>query len=264
MPLPDPHVDTLNQRAVRSHLLALRSRLAGDRFLAALDRHRETLAKANFNPAQPRQPPGGPGAGQWVYEEGYAQGRQPGASVPRTPAARPGIGHNGGPSLDRPPDIPKLDPGDQASRLAKAKEAAKWLALFGARRVPQVALALAAIEGAAWLRTELPAIRSYRDPPKSLEELVGNARQARPGYERHHIVEQQAGGPDGFPRSMIEGAGNVVSIPKYRHREISDWYQTKNPDFGMLSPRDYLRGKSLEEHIRVGHQAMREKGVLNP
>lgn len=54
MPQPDPHVDTLHQRAVRSHLLALRSRLAGDRFLATLDRHREMPAKANFNPAQPR------------------------------------------------------------------------------------------------------------------------------------------------------------------------------------------------------------------
>lgn len=97
-----------------------------------------------------------------------------------------------------------------------------------------------------------------------MDELVANARQARPGYEKHHIVEQRAGGPNGFPRSMIDGGGNVVSVPKYRHREISDWYQKKNPDFGMLSPREYLRGRSWEDHVRVGHQAMRKKGVLKP
>jgi hypothetical protein len=161
-----------NRRALRQRQTALARRRAGDAMIAALDRLGALIAKANFNPDQPRMPGPGPGAGQWMYVEGYAQGRQP------------GIGHNGGPALADPPDIPKQDPGDKASRLAKAKQAAKWLAMFGARRVPQVAAALAAIEAADWLRTELPSIRSNLDAPKTMERLTTAAREARPGYHR--------------------------------------------------------------------------------
>jgi hypothetical protein len=235
----------------RARANALRSRLAGERMLAAFDRFIALVRKAGFNPDQPRQPGPGPGAGQWMYVEGYAQGRQP------------GIGHNGGPPLTDPPEIPKQDPGDKASRLAKAKAVAKWLAMFGARRIPQVAAALAAIEAADWLRTELPSIRTYRDAPKTYDELVNGAREPRPGYHKHHVVEQQSAN-DGIPRSMIDGIDNIVSVPIYRHRQITGWYQTPIPEFGGLSPRDYLRGKDWSEHVRVGRYALERFGVLKP
>ena len=36
-----------------------------------------------------------------------------------------------------------------------------------------------------------------------------------------------------------------LSIPTLKHWEINAWYSTPNEDFNGLSPRDYLRGKSL-------------------
>ena len=69
---------------------------------------------------------------------------------------------------------------------------------------------------------------------------------------------------DGYPRSMIEAPENKVRIPTYSHWDINAWYQTKNDDFGGLSPRDYLRGKSWEERKRVGLDALILHGVLKP
>jgi hypothetical protein len=57
---------------------------------------------------------------------------------------------------------------------------------------------------------------------------------------------------------------NVVSVPIYKHREISAWYQQCNPDFGGLSPRAYLRGKDWSERVRIGNSALRKFGVLKP
>ncbi|MET3893540.1 hypothetical protein ABIE41_004616 [Bosea sp. OAE506] len=61
---------------------------------------------------------------------------------------------------------------------------------------------------------------------------------------------------------MLDGPGNVVSVPRYKHHEITDWYSRPNTDFGMQSPRSYLRGRDWTEHVRVGHEALRPFGVL--
>ena len=248
MPLFSSQQLAINRRAVRVRYNALACKRAGDRMMAALARLGVLVEKANFNPDQPRAPGPGPGAGQWIYVEGYARG----------------IGHNEGPPLVEPPDIPKQEPADKASRLAKAKEVAKWLAMFGARRIPQVAVALAAIEAATWLHKELPSIRSNLDEPKTMDELIAGAREARPGYHRHHIVEQTQAERDGYPRSIIDGLDNVASVPIYKHREISAWYQKANPEFGGLSPREYLRGKDWSERNIVGLEALKRVGVLKP
>ena len=108
----------------------------------------------------------------------------------------------------------------------------------------------------------MPSVTSYQDAPKTLSELQQNAGKRRPGYEDHHIVEQGAGRHEGFSRSQIDGADNVVSVPTYKHHEITGWYNTKSPNFGGLTPREYLRGKSWDEQVRVGHFAMRKFGVL--
>jgi hypothetical protein len=250
--------------ALRLAALRLRSRLAADAFLAALDRYRKLRAK-EFNPDQPRLPPGSPEGGQWTNGEAGGGGWPvfdlgPIELAPLAAAA--GIGHNKGPSLDEPPHIPKDPPPDRGSRLAKTNEAAKWLAKFGARRLPVVGGVIVAVEGAQWLRSEWPSIRSYRDKPKTYDELVLGAREARPGYHRHHVVEQRSAEKDGFPRSMIDGADNIVSVPIYRHREISAWYQRTNRRFGSLSPREYLNGKDWSERVRVGRYALRKFGAL--
>jgi hypothetical protein len=226
---------------------ALACYIAGERMMAAFARLQAFTEKAGFNPDQPRAPGGGrgsgPGGGQWIYVEGYAQGRQP------------RIGDNGGPPLD-PPQPPK-EPKDKPSRLQAAKTLAKQLL----RRAGPIGALLTAIEVAEHY-SEIPSITSYQDAPKTLSELQQNAGKRRPGYEDHHIVEQGAGGHEGFSRSQIDSSDNVVSVPKYKHHEITGWYNTKDPQFGGLTPREYLRGKDWAEQVRVGHYAMRKFGVL--
>jgi len=61
---------------------------------------------------------------------------------------------------------------------------------------------------------------------------------------------------DKFPEEQIEGADNKVLIPTLKHRDISGWYSKRNPFFGGLSPRDYLRGKDWDTRRRIGIYAL--------
>lgn len=226
------------------------SQIAGDRMMRALARLQALVEKAGFREDQPRIPGGsGPGSGQWTYVEGYAQGRQP------------GMGDNGGPSLD-PTEPPKEPPKDKPSKTQAAKALAKQIARAALRRAGPIGAVVTALEAGHWLYSEWPSIRSYQDGPKPLAELQQQAGQRRPGYENHHIVEQGTGERDGFPRSMLDSLGNVVSVPRYKHHEITGWYTKPNRSYGMQSPRAYLRGRDWAEHVRVGHEAMRQVGVL--
>lgn len=228
----------------------LASRIAGDRMMRALARLQALVEKAGFREDQPRITAGsGRESGKWRYVEGYAQGRQP------------GIGDNGGPSLD-PPEPPKEPPKDKPSKTQAAKALAKQLARAALRRAGPVGAVITVLEVGHWLYSEWPSIRSYQDEPNTLAELQQNAGQKRPGYENHHIVEQGTEGREGFPRSMIDGVENVVSVPKYEHHQITGWFNKKNPLFDGISPRDYLRGKSWDEQMRVGQYALRKFGVL--
>ncbi len=248
MPLPYP--DQWRSRSAKLQRRRLASQIAGDRMMRALARLQALVEKAGFREDQPRIPGGnGRESGRWRYVEGYAQGRQP------------GIGDNGGPSLD-PPDPPKEPPRDKVSKTQAAKALAKQIALVAARRAGPIGAVITVLEAGHWLYSEWPSIRSYQDPPQSLAELQQQAGQRRPGYDDHHIVEQGAGGREGFPRSMLDGPDNVVSLPRYKHHEITGWYTKPNPDFGMQSPRAYLRGRDWAEHVRVGHEALRQFGVL--
>lgn len=240
---------SIKQRRWRLRRNVLASHLAGERVLLALARLQILVEKAGFKPGQPRASAGRPGGGQWVYEEGYAQGRQP------------GIGDNGGPPLD-PPEPPKDPPKDKVSKTQAGKARAKEIARQRPRRGGLIGVISIAIEAGHWLYSEYPSIRSYQDGPKTLGELQQNAGKRRPGYENHHIVEQGAGGREGFSRSQIDSADNVVSVPKYKHHEITGWYNKPNKNFGMQTPRNYLRGKDWSEHARVGHMAMRQFKVL--
>jgi len=248
MPLPYP--DHWRSRSAALQRRRLASQIAGDRMMRALARLQALVEKAGFREDQPRIPAGnGRESGQWRYVEGYAQGRQP------------GIGDNGGPSLD-PPDPPKEPPKDRVSKTQAAKALAKQIARAALRRAGPIGAVVTAIEAGHWLYSEWPSIRSYQDAPQSLSELQQQVGRRRPGYDDHHIVEQGAGGREGFPRSMLDGPDNVVSIPRYKHHEITGWYTAKNPNFGGLSPRDYLRGRDWSEHVRVGQQALRQFEVL--
>ena len=83
-----------------------------------------------------------------------------------------------------------------------------------------------------------------------------------PGYDIHHIVEQTQAERDGFSRDVIDGPDNVVRVPRLKHQEISGWYQRKNDQFGGLSPRQYLSGRSWAVRRAVGLEAARKFGVL--
>jgi hypothetical protein len=55
---------------------------------------------------------------------------------------------------------------------------------------------------------------------------------------------------------------NVVGIPYYLHRDISDFYSTPNEQYGNVTPRQFLRGKTFEEQYQFGLDVMRKFGVL--
>jgi hypothetical protein len=96
----------------------------------------------------------------------------------------------------------------------------------------------------------------------------GGNQQLDTGYQDHHIVGQVARGEPnkGFPDSRIDSSENIVRVPTLRHRAINSWYQSANfdgPYYGQ-TPREYLRGKGWSERYRVGLDALRRHGVLEP
>jgi hypothetical protein len=121
------------------------------------------------------------------------------------------------------------------------------------------------MEVASWLIEEgAPYIEAYADPPKSLEELQDAVSTPARGYDIHHIVEQTPAAQDGFSRSLIDSPDNLVRIPTLKHWQITGWYMTPSEDYGGLSPRSYLRGKSWQERVQVGYRGLIRAGVLRP
>jgi hypothetical protein len=114
----------------------------------------------------------------------------------------------------------------------------------------------------AWLQTYSPIVESYNDPPKSLEELQQAVSTPAAGYDIHHVVEQAQAERDGFTRDVIDSPDNLVRSPTMKHQEINAWYQTKNDEFGGLSPRKYLSGRNWEVRRAVGLEALTIHGVL--
>lgn len=107
-----------------------------------------------------------------------------------------------------------------------------------------------------------PFVRAYFDGPQSLQALQEGAKSPKRGYEIHHIVEQATANPDGSERASIRGSDNLVRIPAVKHWELNGWYETGNINFGDMTPREYLKGKSWDERRRVGLKGLREVGVL--
>jgi hypothetical protein len=142
------------------------------------------------------------------------------------------------------------------------KEAALWLARVAVgKRIAAVARLL---EEAGWLEPVIESIRTFSDPPKSLEELQQAVSTPAAGYDIHHIVEQTSAEQDGFPQSTIDAPENLVRIPRLKHWLINAWYATPNEDYNTLSPRDHLRGKNWSERVEVGRKALIDAGVLKP
>jgi hypothetical protein len=94
--------------------------------------------------------------------------------------------------------------------------------------------------------------------------LQQDAKTPAKGYDIHHFVERSQAAAEGIPESVWNGPENKVRIPTLKHWQITGWYMTKNEKYNWLSPRNYLRGKSWDEKIRVGRDALIRFGVLKP
>jgi hypothetical protein len=234
------------------------------------------LAKfAPFDPAKhPRWPAGAPDrqGGQFTDADESGAALIPVARPPRKPpidedepefqsAPKRGIGHNS----DKFPE--EEPPPEERYGVVKSigQELEEALAAGGKEWVRRLFLQLATV---AWLMQQ-PTYYYYQlkanlDPPKTLEELQDAVGSPTLGYHIHHIVEQTPAQDEGFPEDLIESRENKVQIPEMKHRELSNWYQTRNEDYNWLSPRDYLRGKSWEERYKFGIQKLVDFGVLKP
>jgi hypothetical protein len=254
------------------------------RYIDALEKH--------YNPKQPRVPAGHPGGGKWTSEDwsgaANAPGRAPSDATPDNPSAqdaaneppKPGIGHNQGPPLEPAPEVPEIGPKYNTSPFWDfTKASVRWLARAGWRPLLRVGIRvgiegtiggpvgdfLLAAEAAYWAYKAYPYIKSYFDPPETLEELRQNEK---PGYDDHHIVERWSE-KDGVPKSRIESPDNIVPIPKLKHWEINKWLDTPNEGLKddndiALTPRQFLKGKSWEERYNFGLKVLRDFGVLKP
>jgi hypothetical protein len=226
----------MNARALRWRRAALRVQFS---FLIFA----HLCRKAGFNPDQP-----GDEQGRWTDEGGSKRpdGREP------------------------LPHIPLERPLSTQLRNQIVKQLAKWalkVALAETILGPFVGTALIMadlVQAADWLKEYAPLIQSYLDPPKSLDELREGALARRPGYDVHHIVEQTPAEKFGIPRSMIDAPENLVSVPRFKHQEISDWYSTRNEKFGNFTPRKYLSDKDWNTRAAMGLDALKEVGVLKP
>jgi len=192
------------------------------------------LTERKYNRDQPRVPAGGPDGGQWTDGNG-------------------GLIHLAG-------DIPTGDPPYIPNEPPLSTKLRNLLVRSLAVRLGSAAL-LAAGAG-TWIYDHKEEISSYFDSPKTLEELQKGAQSPAKGYDVHHIVERASADKNGSEDDLIDAPENLVRIPRWKHWQINGYYQTASDEFGGLSPRQYLKGKSWEERTRVGLDALERFGIL--
>jgi hypothetical protein len=97
---------------------------------------------------------------------------------------------------------------------------------------------------------EIIADKDFRsfEEPEQFKEFYRH--KSDPDRDWHHIVEKGAN----FPEWMKHNTVNMVKIPRAKHWEITQFYSTPNKDWPYygLSPREWLHGRSWEEHFEHG------------
>ena len=213
---------------------------------------------------------------------------EPPAEAPK-PAeeSSPGIGHNrppddGVPTRPEPENSPR--PNDSgvvrpnqpfklpAERPTGEGEVARWgqraadqireaLSQNDTRRLTEIADALAQAD---WIKDQFDNIIAAQDPPRSLDELIEAAQEPgrrRFGYDDHHIIEQGPQNEDVL-REIINAPYNIARIPRYKHWQINKYYGEPQEESGGLTPREYLKNKSVQERYAFGLGVLRKFGVL--
>ncbi|MDB5642358.1 MAG: hypothetical protein JWN07_1675 [Hyphomicrobiales bacterium] len=168
--------------------------------------------------------------------------------------------HNGPPEPVDDGDPPDPLPEERPTEVGELSRVLRYASSLLSAWVSIAALA----QATPWIMRYGPEIVSNNDPPKTFDQLTESVGISKAGYQDHHIVEQTSAARDGFSREMINGKGNVVKVPTLKHREITAWYGARNPEFGGLTPREYLSGRPWEERYAVGIQQLIQKGILKP
>lgn len=136
----------------------------------------------------------------------------------------PGIGHNQGPPIEDPSDIPEQKPETIHERNRIARQVSRNPALSTYYLLTVVAQARH-----HWLTEMHWEIKADQDLPKTLDELHDAVfRSNKRGYDDHHIVERLNARTGAFPSARVYSNENTVSIPRYKHEQINRWYQKPN------------------------------------
>ncbi len=208
-------------------------------------------------PSQPRVPRGNADGGQWT--DGGASGGEE-----LTPSEFEEVVSGDDVGADRPPDVPRLRPERARHRNRFIRRVARWLlraARIGVRASPAGRL-LDVYEAGYWIYDHWPYIQAYQDEPKTLDELRSAVAERKKGYDVHHIVERASGVADDIPASWLDGPDNLALIPTLKHWELNSWFETRNADYGWLTPRQYVKGKDRNVRFEVGLAGLRAVGVL--
>ena len=243
-------------------------------------RSRKQLER-KFDPNQPRVPRGHPDGGQWT-DGGASQAENPGEELLSEQEQEEAE------LLAEQAQRMLADAGDRQALLVLAAWGPKpgtrswWLAyyadvlerlrkaeLYAGRNSP----IWTAVAFAEAVNTLLPEFATFLDAPKDWDDLVADPLYRGFGsfedfkdkygsaglfYDWHHLLEQTSG----FSAEEINNTRNIVRVPRGRHWMITSYMTQHRDELGGISYREWLRDKPIEEHIRIGLQALRDTKVL--
>ncbi len=242
-----------------------------------------------YDPDQPRVPRGHPDGGQWTDGPGTTgedqtnPGEEPLSEEELEEVellaeqARRMLADAGDPDAllvlaaggKKPPRLPTSKSGALLFFATFVDRFAKFL-MYPGRNSPIWPEVLVLIDA---INTLLPQFETFLDQPKDWDDLVADplyrdfdtfaefeARYGSAGlfYDWHHLVEQGSG----FSLQEINNTRNIVRAPRGRHWLITSYMMKPQDGLGGLSPREWLRGRPIEDHIEMGMRALRETGVL--
>jgi hypothetical protein len=110
-------------------------------------------------------------------------------------------------------------------------------------------------------------LKAAFDPPKTLEDLQQTPIENVLGYEQHHIVEQNPGNVlkiniEKFGQELLDDSGNLTWVPRFKHEEITAYYNENLAGPGSPTVRDLIGKFGMEQQRQIGLYVLRKYGVL--